>query len=110
MKLGSGLARIAAVAATASFVMIAPAAAAMRTVDGQNFWTGDPGPVDPGAYYESGQERYDPHHYLSWYGSDPQNYKMTVYGPHSGPTRCVWRKRVINSDWEFRHPYIRVCN
>ena len=78
-------------------------------VDGQAYWSGDPGPIDPGAYWTSGQRYADPHHYMSWYGKDPQDYTMTVYAPHAGASRCVWRARVINTYWEFAHPYIRVC-
>jgi len=110
MKGSFNLAKSAAVAAALSLVMLHPAAAGMKTVDGQAYWTGDPGPVDPGAFYEGGQYRADPHHYLSWYGEDPQDYKMVVHAPHSGDSRCVWRKRVVNTSWEFRHPYIMVCN
>lgn len=111
MKLGSGLGRIAAVAAAASFVTLSPAMAQhVRTVQGQSYWSGDPGPVSPGAYWEGGQYKYDPNHYLSDYGRDPQDFVMTVNAPHSGPRGCVWRKRVVNSNWEFHHPYIRVCD
>ena len=86
-----------------------PASAAMRMVNGQAYWSGDPGPIDPGAYWNSGQRYADPHHYMSWYGKDPQDYTMTVYAPHAGANRCVWLARVINTYWEFSHPYIRVC-
>jgi len=110
MKRSSGLAIFAAVAAAASFVTLSPAAAGIRTVEGQTCWTGDPGPVYPGAYWASGQHQFDPHHYLSYYGSDPQDYKMVVHAPHSGPRGCVWRKRVVNSNWEFHHPYLMVCD
>jgi hypothetical protein len=89
--------------------LAAPAAAGIRTVQGQTFWTGDPGPVDPGNFYSSGQAQADPHHYLSYYGGDPQDYKMVIYAEHTGAARCVWRKRVVNSNWEFRHPYLMVC-
>lgn len=110
MKGSFNLAKSAAVAAALSLAMLHPAAAGMKTVDGQAYWTGDPGPVDPGAFYQGGQYRSDPHHYLSWYGEDPQDYKMVVHAPHSGDNRCVWRKRVVNTSWEFHHPYIMVCN
>ena len=110
MKCWVGLAKTAVVAAGATLATLHPAAAGMRTVDGQSYWTGNPGPIDPGAFYDGGQYQYDPHHYLSWYGTDPQDYRMTVYAPHSGGARCVWRRRVINTDWEFRHPYIQVCD
>ena len=84
MKCWAGLAKTAVVAAGAALATLHPAAAGMRTVDGQSYWTGDPGPIDPGAFFDGGQFQYDPHHYLSWYGEDPQDYKMTVYAPHSG--------------------------
>jgi hypothetical protein len=45
----------------AGFLAATPAAQAeMRTVGGQAYWTGDPGPVEPGAYWASGQYKYDP--------------------------------------------------
>ncbi len=66
-----------AFAAFASFAAV-PASAAMRIIDGQAYWSGDPGPVDPGAYWTSGQRYADPHHYMSWYGKDPQDYEMTA--------------------------------
>lgn len=106
-----GFARIAVVAAAASVAALHPAAAqSMRVVNGQSYWTGDPGPVDPGAFWDGGQYKYDPNHYLSYYGRDPQDYVMRVYAHHSGAPGCVWRKRVVNSNWEFRHPYIQVCD
>ncbi len=89
--------------------VVASAQAAMRFVDGQAYWGGDPGPVAPGAFYESGQAKFDPHHYMSWYGDEPQDFKMVVYAAHSGSARCVWRMRVVNSNWEFHHPYLMVC-
>jgi hypothetical protein len=110
MQCRNVLAKVAVIAATASLASLHPAAAGMRIVEGQAYWTGDPGPVNPGAFFEGGQYKYDPHHYLSWYGDTPQNYKMIVHAAHSGDSRCVWRKRVINSNWEFHHPYIMVCD
>ena len=108
-----GLKRMTALSAVlaAGALMAAPAAQAqsMRTVNGQAFWRGDPGPVAPGAYWVGGEYRYDPAHFQSYWGADPQDYTDVVYAEHSGATRCVWRKRVINSNWEFRHPYLRVC-
>ncbi len=97
-----------AFAAFAGFAAV-PAAAAMRIADGQAYWSGNPGPVDPGAYWSSGQIYADPHHYMSWYGTDPQDYRLTVYAPHAGVSRCVWRERVLITDWQFEHPYLRVC-
>jgi hypothetical protein len=94
----------------AGFLAATPAAQAeMRTVGGQAYWTGDPGPVEPGAYWASGQYKYDPDHYLSYYGDSPQDYTMVVHANHMGAANCVWRKRVVNTDWEFRHPYLMVC-
>lgn len=111
MKRVSDFAAIAAVAATASFIALSPATAqSMRNAQGQSYWSGDPGPVDPGTFWDSGQNRYDPQHYLSYYGSDPQDYRMVVNAPHRGAARCVLRKRIVNSNWEFHHPYIMVCN
>jgi len=89
--------------------MSGSALAGIRTVQGQAFWTGDPGPASPGTFYQSGQGQFDPHHYLSYYGEDPQDYKMVVYANHSGSARCVFRKRVVNTNWEYRHPYLMVC-
>ncbi len=88
----------------------AHAAGGVRTVDGQSFWRGDPGPVDPGPYWTSGQYKYDPNGYLDrvnrW--GEPI-YDMTVYADHTGRARCVFRKRVVVDSWEFDHPLIRVC-
>ena len=98
-----------AVLSTIPFAVLRPAQAEQRVVNGQAYWEGDPGPIDPGPYWTSGQRKYDRHHYMSWYGKDPQDYRMTVYAEHSGKARCVWRRRVINTEWEFQHPYLRVC-
>lgn len=106
----NALAKLAVIAAAAALASLNPAAAGTKTVDGQTYWTGDPGPVNPSAFFEGGQYKYDPHHYLSDYGDSPQDYKMMVHATHSGNSRCVWRKRVINSNWEFHHPYIMVCD
>jgi hypothetical protein len=38
-----------------------------------------------------------------------QYHLMTVIGPHPGKENCVFRRRVGVSDWEFRHPILRVC-
>lgn len=102
-------ASIVALLSTLPFAASQTAQAGMRVVSGQAYWEGDPGPVNPWAYWTSGQYAYDPHHYNSWFGSEPQTFKMTVYAEHTGEARCVWRSRVINSNWEFRHPYLRVC-
>ncbi len=114
MKTSSAFVRGAA--ATAAALAVAAFAAApiakaqsIRTVNGQSYWTGDPGPVAPDAYWSGGQYKYDPHHYLSYYGREPQDFSEVVYADHAGNARCVWRKRVVNSNWEFHHPYLRVC-
>ncbi|WP_374545922.1 hypothetical protein [Rhodoblastus sp.] len=88
-----------------------PAAAGdnVRVLQGESFWEGDPGPVsDP--YWTQGQYKYDPNGYLlrNWRDAD-QFHLMTVIGPHSGKDNCVFRRRVTVSDWEFRHPFLRVC-
>lgn len=110
MNRPSSLAPIAAVALGVALIAPTASQAAMRMVDGQAYWTGDPGAVDGGAFYDSGQAASDPHHYLSWYGEDPQDYRMTVHARHAGPTGCVLRQRVLITDWDFRHPYLRVCD
>jgi hypothetical protein len=96
--------------------MLAPLAAApafagdMRTVMGETFWDSDPGPIDPGPYWTSGQFKYDPNGYLERNRFQAeQNRLMTVIGNHSGKSPCVFRKRVMNSDWDFRHAYLRLC-
>jgi hypothetical protein len=99
----------------AAFVLLAlsgrmaGAADNVRTLQGESFWEGDPGPVtDP--YWTQGQYKYDPNGYLlrNWRDAD-QLHLMTVIGPHSGKENCVFRRRVTVSSWESRHPFIRVC-
>jgi hypothetical protein len=113
MKTPSNLIGLAAasVAALAGAAVVDSSARAqsMRTVQGQSYWRGDPGPVAPDSFWSGGQYKYDPKHFLSYYGSDPQDYSEVVYSDHAGASRCVWRKRVVNTNWEFRHPYLRVC-
>ena len=84
-------------------------AQSMKVVNGQAYWRGDPGPITPGPFWSGGESRYDPNHYLGFWGSDPADYTDVVYADHSGSARCVWRKRVVNSNWEFHHPYVKVC-
>jgi hypothetical protein len=85
-------------------------AAQMRVVSGQAYWDVDPGHIDPGSFWTSGQYKYDPNGYLERNARDPDQYhEMTVYADHAGKGRCVFRQRVANSDWEYRHPYLRVC-
>ena len=92
------------------FAAIQPALAqSMRTVDGQSYWRGDPGPINPGSFWDGGQYKYDRNHYSSSYSTSALLYTDVVYANHSGSARCVWRQRVVNSDWEFRHPYLKVC-
>ena len=82
----------------------------MVTIQGQTFLTGDPGTADPGTFFDSGQYRFDPNNYLSYEAEeDNQDFRDVVYAPHPGRARCVLRKRVINSEWEFEHPYLMVC-
>ncbi len=100
----------AAILAVAGFAAPTLAQAqSMRTVDGQAYWRGDPGPIDPGAFWDSGEYKYDPHHYLGYWSSDPADYTDVVYAEHAGSARCVFRKRVVNSNWEHMHPYLKVC-
>ncbi len=84
-------------------------AQAVRNVDGQAYWSGNPGAVDPGSFWDSGEYRYDPHHFLGYWSGDPADYSDVVYADHAGRARCVWRKRVTNTEWDFQHPYLRVC-
>jgi len=114
MKRGFGvaMATAASVAAItlAALATVAPARAqSMRTVDGQAFWRGDPGSIDPGPFWDGGEHRYDPNHYLGYWSSDPSDYVDVVYADHSGSARCVFRKRVVNSNYEYMHPYLKVC-
>jgi hypothetical protein len=108
----SALLRLAAASVAAlAAAAIAPAAQAqsVRVVHGQAFWTGDPHVSDAGSFWSSGQYRYDPHHYLDYYGSEPANFSNVVYAEHSGRAHCVFRKRVENSNWEHQNPYLMVC-
>ena len=84
-------------------------AASMKIVDGQAYWDVDPGPVDPGSFWTSGQYKYDPDGYLETNRWDPGPHVFTVYADHAGKANCVFRARVVNSDWERRHLYLRVC-
>ncbi|MDI9848608.1 hypothetical protein QM467_11135 [Rhodoblastus sp. 17X3] len=100
----------AAALAVASFAATqAVQAQSMRTVDGQTYWRGDPGPIDPGSFWDGGQNKYDRHHYSGSYTTSPGMFTDVVYASHSGSARCVWRQRVVNSNWEFHHPYLQVC-
>lgn len=80
----------------------------MRVVDGQSFWTGDPGPIND-SYWTSGQYKYDPNGYLERNWFDPEYRPMTVIGPHDGKTNCVFRQRVVTTTWDFQHPILRIC-
>ncbi len=85
-------------------------AGSMRTVNGQSYWEMDPGPVTPDAYWAGNAEKYDPHNYLSQVNREAQRqFDETLYAEHEGRDRCVWRKRVVNSNWEYMHPFVRVC-
>jgi hypothetical protein len=93
-------------------ILAGPAAQAqsMKTVNGEAYWDVDPGPIDPGSFWTSGQYKYDPNGYMERYArQSEQVHEMTVYADHAGKERCVFRKRVINSSWESQHPYLRVC-
>ncbi len=81
----------------------------MKTVNGQAYWDEDPGPVDPGTFWTSGQYKYDPEGYLDRNRWDVGVQVNTVYAEHAGKANCVFRKRVVNSSWDERHPYLRVC-
>ncbi|MGO8740254.1 hypothetical protein [Rhodoblastus sp.] len=88
-----------------------PAAASVSTIrmaGGQSYWEGPPGPIaDP--YWTSGQYKYDPNAYMERSRWDPEYHPMTVIGPHAGKENCVFRRRVQISDWDYRHPILRVC-
>jgi len=86
-----------------------PAPGSMMIVNGQAYWEGDPGPVQPDAYWTSDAYKYDPHNYGDRYNREPGIYTETVYADHGGKENCVWRKRVINTNWEYQHPFLRVC-
>lgn len=78
----------------------------VRSVGGVAFFRGDPGPIDPGPYWTSGQYKYDPDGNMDFNrGSHPN----TVFGEHTGAANCVFRTRVVIDDWDRRHPYVRVC-
>lgn len=86
-----------------------PAAAGVRMLQGTAFWEGDPGPITD-SYWVSGQYKYDPNGYLERNPRDPDQFHlMTLYGDHAGKANCVYRRRVVVSDWDFRHPHVRVC-
>jgi hypothetical protein len=79
-----------------------------RTVNGVTFYRGDPGPVtDP--YWTAGQYKYDPNGNMTVTRWDAGIHLMTVYGDHSGAANCVFRRRVTVDDWDWRHPFVRVC-
>ncbi len=104
------LARIVAVSALAAAPGFAAPAGNIRTIDGTAFWDGDPGPINPGSFWTSGQYKYDPNGYLERNARDPdQMHLMTLYGAHSGRENCVFRRRVAVTTWDFNHPYLRVC-
>ncbi len=80
-----------------------------KTVNGVSYWDVDPGPIDPGTFWTSGQFKYDPNGYMDLNRWDLGVQVNTVYADHAGKSNCVFRKRVINTDWDSRHPYLRVC-
>ncbi len=80
------------------------------TIQGQTFWTGDPGTTDPGTFFDTGQYRFNTNDYLSYEAEeDNQDFRDVVYAPHPGRARCVIRKRVVNTELEYEHPYLMVC-
>ena len=87
-----------------------PAAAGMKVVDGQAYWTGDPGPVSPGAFYEGGQYKYDPAPLpeLVWRHSAELQDDGARGAFGKQPLRLA--QAGVNSNWEFHHPYIMVCD
>ena|SRR5208282_5066600 len=100
------------VAVLGAALAAAPSARAqnIRVVNGTAFWDVDPGPIDPGPYWTSGLYKYDPNGYMERNPRDPdQIHEMTVYAAHSGKENCVFRKRVVHSNWDFQHLYLRVC-
>ena len=96
----------------ACVVLSVPALAqkgAVRTIQGQAFWDGDPGPISE-PYWTQGQYKYDPNGYLERNARDPDQFHlMTVIGDHAGKPNCVFRRRVTVSTWDFQHPILRVC-
>ena len=91
---------------------VAPAAEAARikVADGEAYWDEDPGAIDPGPFWTSGQYKYDPNGYLDRYPRNAEQVRnMTVYADHAGKERCVFRKRLITTNWDYEHPYLRVC-
>ena len=100
---------------TACFLLIGAATLAsdargqVRTVNGVSYYDVDPGPIDPGTFWTSGQYKYDPNGYMDRGRWDAGVRVMTVFASHAGGANCVFRKRVIIDDWDSRHPYLRVC-
>ena len=94
-------------AATACAASAAPGD--VRTVGGVPFFRGDPGPIDPGTFWTSGQYKYDPDGYMDINRWDSGVHVNTVYGQHTGAPNCVFRARVVIDDWDRRHPYVRIC-
>lgn len=94
----------------AAALAIAPAQAQQqRSLQGESFWEGDPGPITD-SYWTSGQYKYDPNGYMERNWRDPdQMHLMTVIGDHAGKTNCVFRRRVTITTWDFNHPILRVC-
>jgi hypothetical protein len=109
------VAKLAAGCAALALSVVAPALAGddggkMRSVQGVLYWDGDPGTIyDP--YWTNGQYKYDPDGYLLRNWRDPDQYHlMTAIGNHDGGKQnCVFRRRVVNSTWEFEHPILRIC-
>jgi hypothetical protein len=81
------------------------------TIQGQSFWTGSLETSDPGTFFDSGQARFDPNGYLDYGEGDEDlaDQRQIIYANHPGAARCILRKRVVNTTWEFEHPYLAIC-
>jgi len=85
------------------------AAQNVRVVQGEAFWEGDPGPITD-SYWLSGQYKYDPYGFLERDATDPDQFRhMTVIARHPGAANYIFRKRVVITDWDMRHPDLRIC-
>jgi hypothetical protein len=72
--------------------LVSPAQAQkMRYANGAAYWDVDPGPIDPGSYWTSGQYKYDPNGYIERNWRDPdQVHEMTAYADHAGNGLSPW--------------------
>ena len=107
--LGKMLSVGASALATATLASTAQAQIIKYSNSGTAYWDGDPGPITD-TFWTSGQYKYDPDGYMERNYRDTDTYhEMTVYADHAGKANCVFRKRVVVSNWEFNHPILRVC-